>query len=222
MWLTASGGPFRSWSAEAIAKATPEQALAHPNWAMGPKVTVDSASLMNKGLELIEALHVFAIEAEKLDVLVHPQSIVHGLVSFRDGAVSAGMAAPDMKVPIAHCLAWPERLSTRTRRLDLAEIGALTFEKPDLLRFPALRIAMEAMRAGGAMPTVLNAANEIAVAAFLDRRIGFNDIARYVFEICEIFDKEGMGATPASVEAALRVDHIVRERSRSHIAGLGH
>ncbi len=149
MWLTASGGPFRTWTAEKIAAATPEQALAHPNWAMGPKVTVDSASLMNKGLELIEALHIFGIAAKKLDVLVHPQSIVHGLVSFADGAVTAGMAVPDMKTPIAHCLAWPDRVATSVKRLDLAEIGALTFERPDFSRFPALRVAMDALAAGG-------------------------------------------------------------------------
>ncbi|HUO54872.1 MAG TPA: 1-deoxy-D-xylulose-5-phosphate reductoisomerase [Rhodoblastus sp.] len=222
MWLTASGGPFRSWSAERIAAATPEQALAHPNWAMGPKVTVDSASLMNKGLELIEALHIFGIDARKLDVLVHPQSIVHGLVSFADGAVTAGMAVPDMKVPIAHCLGWPDRVATKARRLDLAEIGALTFEKPDLERFPALRVAMSALAAGGAMPTILNAANEVMVEAFLNKQIAFNDIARNVEAICEIFDRERSAAAPKDVEAALDVDHIVRERSQANLKGLGH
>jgi 1-deoxy-D-xylulose-5-phosphate reductoisomerase len=222
MWLTASGGPFRAWTAEKIAAATPEQALAHPNWAMGPKVTVDSASLMNKGLELIEALHIFGIDAAKLDVLVHPQSIVHGLVSFADGAVTAGMAVPDMKVPIAHCLGWPDRVATRARRLDLAEIGALTFEKPDFERFPALRVAMGALAAGGAMPTILNAANEVMVAAFLNKQIGFNDIARNVEAICEIFEKESAADAPQDVEAALDIDHIVRERSRASLAGLGH
>jgi 1-deoxy-D-xylulose-5-phosphate reductoisomerase len=221
MWLTASGGPFRTWSAEQIAAATPEQALAHPNWAMGPKVTVDSASLMNKGLELIEALHIFGVEARKLDVLVHPQSIVHGLVSFADGAVTAGMAVPDMKVPIAHCLGWPDRVPTQARRLDLAQIGSLTFEKPDVQRFPALRVAMDALAAGGAMPTIMNAANEVMVAAFLNKRIKFNDIAKYVEEICELFEKEGAARTPADIEAALAVDHIVRERSRARVAGLG-
>lgn len=221
MWLTASGGPFRSWSAERIAAATPEQALAHPNWAMGPKVTVDSASLMNKGLELIEALHIFGVEAHKLDVLVHPQSIVHGLVSFADGAVTAGMAVPDMKVPIAHCLGWPDRVPTAARRLDLAQIGSLTFEKPDFERFPALRVAMDALAAGGAMPTILNAANEVMVAAFLDRKITFNDIARNVEAVCEEFEKEGAARTPPDVESALAVDHIVRERSRARLAGLG-
>jgi 1-deoxy-D-xylulose-5-phosphate reductoisomerase len=221
MWLTASGGPFRTWSAEAIAAATPEQALAHPNWAMGPKVTVDSASLMNKGLELIEALHIFGIEAKKLDVLVHPQSIVHGLVSFADGAVTAGMAVPDMKAPIAHCLAYPERVATQVRRLDLAEIGALTFEKPDFARFPALRVAMDALAAGGAMPTALNAANEIMVAAFLENKIGFNEIAQRVEAICEEFARNGGAAAPVDVNAALAIDHSVRERASASLAGLG-
>jgi 1-deoxy-D-xylulose-5-phosphate reductoisomerase len=221
MWLTASGGPFRTWSAEQIAKATPEQALAHPNWAMGPKVTIDSASLMNKGLELIEALHIFAIPAEKLDVLVHPQSIVHGMVSFADGAVTAGMANPDMKAPIAHCLAWPERVATSVRRLDLGAIGALTFEKPDFERFPALRVAMAALRAGGAMPTILNAANEIMVAAFLNKKISFNDIAREVEAVCEDFAKRNEIGAPDSVEEALAVDHIVRERSLTRVGGVG-
>ncbi len=220
MWLTASGGPFRTWSAERIAAATPEQALAHPNWAMGPKVTIDSASLMNKGLELIEALHVFGVDAKKLDVLVHPQSIVHGLVSFADGAVTAGMAVPDMKVPIAHCLAWPERVTTQARRLDLAEIGALTFEKPDFARFPALRVAMDALAAGGAMPTILNAANEVMVAAFLQKRISFNEIAENVEAICEVFAGEGEAKAPADIASALAVDHIVRERSLARLAGL--
>lgn len=218
MWLTASGGPFRAWSAEQIAAATPEQALNHPNWAMGPKVTVDSASLMNKGLELIEALHIFGVPAAKLDVLVHPQSIVHGMVSFADGAVTAGMAMPDMKTPIAHCLAYPERVATASPRLDLAALGALTFEKPDFARFPALRVAMAALAAGGALPTILNAANEIMVAAFLNRTIGFNDIARHVEAMCELFEKEGAAGAPADVEAALALDGVVRERARALLA----
>jgi 1-deoxy-D-xylulose-5-phosphate reductoisomerase len=221
MWLTASGGPFRTWSAEQIAAATPEQALNHPNWAMGPKVTVDSASLMNKGLELIEAMHIFGIDAKKLDVLVHPQSIVHGLVSFSDGAVTAGMAVPDMKAPIAHCLAYPDRVTTQVRRLDLAAIGALTFEKPDFDRFPALRVAMQAIVEGGAMPTVMNAANEIMVAAFLEKRIGFSEIAKFVEDVCEVLRREGGLKTPESVEDALGVDHIVRERSQERLRALG-
>ena len=214
MILTASGGPFRTWTAAAIAAATPQQALAHPNWSMGPKVTIDSASLMNKGLELIEAHHLFGIPAEKLDVLVHPQSIVHGLVSFTDGAVIAGMAMPDMQVPISHCLGWPARVPTAVRRLDLASIGTLTFDKPDFERFPALRVAMAALAAGGAMTAVLNAANEIAVEAFLAGRIGFNDIARSVEEACDEAGREGLAAEPATVADALAIDHIVREKAR--------
>ncbi|MEA2758207.1 MAG: 1-deoxy-D-xylulose-5-phosphate reductoisomerase [Methylobacteriaceae bacterium] len=218
MTLTASGGPFRTWTANAIGAASPEQALAHPNWSMGRKVTIDSATLMNKGLELIEAHHIFGIAADRLDVLVHPQSIVHGLVSFADGSVTAGLAVPDMKVPIAHCLGFPIRLSTPTRRLDLAAIGTLTFERPDFDRFPALKVAMDALKSGGGMPTVLNAANEIAVEAFLDRRIGFADIARFVSAACEAALADGTAKEPQSVGDALAVDHIVRERSRSLLA----
>lgn len=218
MILTASGGPFRTWSAQAIAQATPEQALAHPNWSMGPKVTIDSASLMNKGLELIEAHHIFGIEPRRLGVLVHPQSIVHGLVSFADGGVVAGLACPDMKVPIAHCLSYPGRVATAARRLDLAEIGSLTFEKPDLDRFPALRVAMSALTQGGSIPTVLNAANEVAVELFLAGRIGFMDIARLVEDACETALRDGAGTAPASVEEALAVDHFARERVRRALA----
>ncbi len=178
MTLTASGGPFRTWTAERIAAATLDQALAHPNWAMGPKVTIDSAGLMNKGLELIEAHHLFGIAAERLRVVVHPQSVVHGLVSFADGSVTAGLALPDMRVPIAHCLSYPHRLESGARKLDLASLGSLTFEEPDLVRFPALRAAIDALRQGQGLPTVLNAANEVAVEAFISRRIGFADIVR--------------------------------------------
>jgi 1-deoxy-D-xylulose-5-phosphate reductoisomerase len=218
MILTASGGPFRTWTAEKIAAATPAQALAHPNWSMGPKVTVDSASLMNKGLELIEAHHIFGIPAEKLDVLVHPQSIVHGLVTFADGSVTAGMANPDMRVPIAHCLAWPLRIATNVRPLDLAQIGSLTFEQADFARFPALRVAMDALQEGGALPTVLNAANEIAVEAFLAGAIGFHDIARIVEEICNQAIRTGEGREPQNIAEALAVDHVTRERTRAHLA----
>ena len=215
MILTASGGPFRTWDGARIAAARPEEALAHPNWSMGPKVTIDSASLMNKGLELIEAHHIFGIPAKKLGVLVHPQSIVHGLVTFADGAVTAGMACPDMKVPIAHCLGFPDRVTTVAKRLDLAAIGSLTFEKPDFDRFPALRVAMQALEMGGAMPTVLNAANEVAVAAFLDRKIGFMDIARLVEACCDAAARQTNGRAPASVAEALEIDHMSRARARS-------
>lgn len=218
MILTASGGPFRTWSAEAIATATPEQALLHPNWQMGPKVTVDSAGLMNKGLELIEAHHLFAVPPEKLDVLVHPQSIVHGLVSFADGALVAGLSHPDMKVPIAHCLGWPDRLATSVRKLDLAEVASLTFERADYTRFPALGVAIDALRAGGAMPTILNAANEIAVEEFLAGRLDFPGIARLVRAVCEAADRDGLAGALSTVADALAVDHIARERTRTILA----
>jgi 1-deoxy-D-xylulose-5-phosphate reductoisomerase len=218
MIVTASGGPFRTWSRERIADASVEEALNHPNWAMGPKITVDSAGMMNKGLELIEAHHLFGVPAEKLEVVVHPQSIVHGLVAFSDGSVTAGMAAPDMRVPIAHCLGYPDRLTTPAPRLDLAKIATLTFEAPDFERFPALRLALDALAQGGGLTTVLNAANEIAVEAFLDRRIPFSGIARHVAEACETALREGYAQEPGSVEEALGVDHIVRERSRTVLA----
>ena len=214
MILTASGGPFRTWTAEAIAAATPQQALAHPNWSMGPKVTIDSASLMNKGLELIEAFHIFAIEAGRLDVLVHPQSIVHGLVTFADGSVTAGMAVPDMRTPIAHCLAYPDRVETKVRRLDLAAIGSLSFERPDFQRFPALRVAMDCMKAGGSLPTVLNAANEIAVEAFLAGRISFHQIASMVEQVCDAAVRRGDDGEPATVADALEIDRVTRRRAR--------
>jgi len=178
--LTASGGLFREWDVAALRNARPDQALKHPNWEMGRKITIDSATLMNKGLELIEAYYLFPVEQEQLGVVVHPQSIVHCLVEYCDGSVLAQMGAPDMRTPIAYALAWPERMPAPTERLDLARIGQLTFEAPDEERFPALRIAREAMAAGGCAPTVLNAANEIAVAAFLQERIGFMGIAELI------------------------------------------
>ena len=178
--LTASGGPFRSAPLAEIERATPAQALRHPNWAMGRKITIDSATMMNKGLEIIEAHYLFDLPPDKIDVLVHPQSVVHGLVEFSDRSVIAQLGTPDMRTPIAHCLAWPERMAGPATRLDLAAVGQLTFENPDPVRFPALRLAQEALRAGGCAPTVLNAANEIAVEAFLDGRIAFGAIARLV------------------------------------------
>jgi 1-deoxy-D-xylulose-5-phosphate reductoisomerase len=213
--LTASGGPFRTWTAAAIAAATPEQALNHPNWSMGPKVTIDSAGLMNKGLEVIEAHYLFGIEAARLDVLVHAQSVVHGLVAFTDGSVTAGLAAPDMKVPIAHCLSHPNRLVTKARRLDLASVGQLTFERPDFDRFPALRVALEALRTGRGLPTVLNAANEIAVEAFLKRLISFHEIAQMVEQACNAALADGVAREPESVADALAIDGAVRERARA-------
>ncbi|MGO9006577.1 MAG: 1-deoxy-D-xylulose-5-phosphate reductoisomerase [Beijerinckiaceae bacterium] len=218
MTLTASGGPFRTWTRDQIAAATPEQALKHPNWAMGPKITIDSAGLMNKGLEVIEAHYLFGIERERLDVLVHAQSVVHGLVSFRDGSVTAGLAAPDMRVPIAHCLFYPKRLSTRAKKLDLAAVGQLTFERPDLERFPALRLALDALRSGQGIPTILNAANEVAVAAYLARLIPFYGIAALVERTCEVMLADGTAREPLSVDDALAIDHIARERSRGLLA----
>ena len=216
--LTASGGPFRTWSKEKIASASRDQALAHPNWSMGPKVTIDSASLMNKGLELIEAHHIFDIEVKRLDVVVHPQSIVHGLVYFEDGAVTAGLAPPDMRVPIAHCLAFPNRLATQVPRLDLAKIGQLTFEPPDLEKFPCLGLALSALQQGGALPTVLNAANEIAVEGFLNGQLDFSQIAGLVDQICQAMIAQGLDRRPGTVEEALAVDHITRERARAVLA----
>jgi 1-deoxy-D-xylulose-5-phosphate reductoisomerase len=178
--ITASGGPFREWSTERMRGATVEEAVAHPNWAMGRKISLDSATLMNKGLELIEAHFLFALPPEKLAVVVHPQSIVHCLVSYEDGTTMAHLSAPDMRTPIAHALGWPRRIPSPSRRLDLTALGSLVFHPPAHDRFPALNLAIGSMRSGGLACTVLNAANEIAVQAFLDRRIGFLDIPRVV------------------------------------------
>jgi 1-deoxy-D-xylulose-5-phosphate reductoisomerase len=218
MTITASGGPFREWSAERISAATREQALAHPNWVMGPKVTIDSAGLMNKGLELIEAHYLFGLPADRLDVVVHPQSIVHGLISFADGSLIAGMASPDMRTPIAHCLAYPERIACGVRAPDLAALGRLTFERADLERFPALRIAIEALRAGGGAPTALNGANEMAVSAFLDRRIGFADIARLVARTLSAMTMAGELGAPADIAEALTIHHIAVDRTSRLLA----
>jgi 1-deoxy-D-xylulose-5-phosphate reductoisomerase len=208
--LTASGGPFRTWPLEQIRKVTLEQALKHPTWTMGPKVTIDSATLMNKGLELIEAHHLFALKPEELDVVVHPQSIVHGLVEFRDGSVIAQLGSPDMRIPISHCLAWPVRMGTPAPRLDLAKVGTLTFEEPDLVRFPALAIARRALAAGGAAPTILNAANEVAVHEFVGKRLGFGGIAALVEATLDATERRGEMAEPQSIDAALAIDHNAR------------
>ncbi|MFJ5369302.1 1-deoxy-D-xylulose-5-phosphate reductoisomerase, partial [Bosea sp. CER48] len=214
MTLTASGGPFRTWSADRIAAARPEDALKHPNYAMGAKITVDSASMMNKGLELIEARFLFGLEAGQLDVLVHPQQIVHGLVTFRDGSVSAGMAVPDMRVAAAHCLGIDGRLDAPPARfLDLATSAPLSFERPDLERFPALGLAMAALREGGAMPAILNAANEVAVAAFLSGRLRFSGIAALVEAVCA--SAPARAGALQDVTAALAVDHDSRRRAAS-------
>jgi len=212
--LTASGGPFRTWSLDAIKAATPEQALRHPNWSMGPRITVDSASMMNKGLELIEAQHLFALKPDEIDVLVHPQSVVHGLVEFRDGSVVAQLGSPDMRIPIAHCLAWPRRIDSPAARLDLAQVRELTFEAPDPVRFPALALARHVMELGGAAPTVFNAADEVAVGEFIAGRIGFPAIVALVEATVEAAQARGLLADPAGVEAAIAVDHIARNIAR--------
>jgi 1-deoxy-D-xylulose-5-phosphate reductoisomerase len=212
--LTASGGPFRTWSKEAIKAATPEQALRHPNWVMGPKVTIDSATLMNKGLEIIEAHHLFSLSSDEIEVLVHPQSVVHGLVEFRDGSVVAQLGSPDMRIPIAHCLAWPQRIDGPAARLDLAALHDLTFEAPDLDRFPALALARRALETGGAAPTVLNAADEVAVGEFIAGRIGFPAIAALVEATLERAGAQGLLAEPGGIDAALSVDHIARSLAR--------
>ena len=212
--LTASGGPFRTWSKEAIKAATPEQALRHPNWVMGPKVTIDSATLMNKGLEIIEAHHLFSLKSEEIDVLVHPQSVVHGLVEFRDGSVVAQLGSPDMRIPIAHCLAWPRRIDGPAARLDLAALRELTFEAPDLERFPALALARRAMETGGAAPTVLNAADEVAVGEFIAGRISFPAITALVEATLDVAAGQGLLAEPTGIDAALAVDHIARSLAR--------
>ena len=212
--LTASGGPFRCWSFEQMREARPERALNHPNWSMGPKVTIDSATLMNKGLELLEAHHLFALAPTKLDVLIHPQSIVHCLVHLSDGSVLAQLSCPDMRTPIAYSLAWPERMHAPTKRLDLAALGALTFEAPDTERFPALRLAREVLTAGGSAGTVLNAANEVAVEAFLAERIGFLGIAGLV-EATLAVSADLLALTRESVEDVLAIDAEARVCARS-------
>lgn len=219
--LTASGGPFRLASLETMAKATPAEACAHPNWSMGRKISVDSATLMNKGLELIEACYLFGVEEKNVDVLVHPQSTVHSLVHYVDGSVLAQLGSPDMRIPIAYALAWPDRAHISARRLDLATLGALSFEKPDLKRFPALDLCREAMRTGAAATNALSAANEVAVAAFLEGRIGFLDIARLVEDVLSELAAVGPGGlarAPASFEEVAAQDGAAR-RVAARIAG---
>lgn len=204
--LTASGGPFRTTALDTMARATPEQAVAHPNWSMGAKISVDSATMMNKGLELIEAHHLFAMPSDRLDVVIHPQSVIHSMVEYVDGSVLAQLGAADMRIPIAHTLAWPERMDTPCERLNLIEIGRLDFEAPDLGRFPALRLAREAMVAGGAAPAILNASNEIAVAAFLGRQIAFGEVSGVV---ARVLDRYGPAA-PATLADVLQIDTEAR------------
>ena len=204
--LTASGGPFRTATTEHMQTATPAQAVAHPNWTMGAKISVDSATLMNKGLELIEAHYLFGLPSELIEILIHPQSVIHSLVEYVDGSVLAQLGSPDMRIPIAYALAWPDRMPTPARRLNLADIARLDFGEPDLERFPALRLAREALEAGGSAPAVLNAANEVAVATFLDGRIQFPDISRLVESALQENDRPG----PQSIEDVFEIDREVR------------
>ena len=205
--LTASGGPFRTRSLAEMAGVTPEQAVAHPNWSMGAKISVDSATMMNKGLEVIEAHHLFAMPEPQLDVVVHPQSVIHSLVEYADGSMLAQLGAPDMRTPIAHALAWPGRMATTGQKLDLANAGPLTFEPADPVRFPALRLSREALRAGGSAPTILNAANEVAVAAFLNREIGF-------LEICETIERVFNEMPVRKLSSLVEVDEVDAEARR--------
>jgi len=208
--LTASGGPFRDWPAERLAHATPAEAVKHPNWSMGAKISVDSATMMNKGLEYIEAFHLFPVGTERLRIIVHPQSIVHSMVEYRDGSTLAQLGPSDMRVPIASALAWPARMDTPCAPLDLAAIGELTFRAPDEQRFPATRLAREAAAAGGGAAAVLNAANEVAVAAFLDGKLAFTRIAAQVEETLGAF---APGA-PASLDEVIALDAEARARTR--------
>jgi 1-deoxy-D-xylulose-5-phosphate reductoisomerase len=222
--LTASGGPFRGWTLDAMASATREQAIAHPNWSMGAKISVDSATMMNKGLEMIEASYLFAMPPEKVDVIIHPQSVVHSLVEYEDGSTLAQMGPPDMRAPIACAWAWPCRATWAAPRLDLAAIGQLTFESPDEIRFPALAIARQALHAGAGAPAAMNAANEVAVGAFLDRRIGFLDIAATVMETLEQLngtDDLAVGNDDQALERALMIDASARRVAAQVLSRLG-
>jgi 1-deoxy-D-xylulose-5-phosphate reductoisomerase len=209
--ITASGGPFRTRSLEEMKRATPAEAVAHPNWSMGAKISVDCATLMNKGLELIEAFHLFPLAADAFDVVIHPQSVVHSLVEYVDGSVLAQLGSPDMRIPIAYTLAWPDRMATPCERLDLVKIARLSFAAPDLDRFPALGLARHALSEGGARPAVLNAANEVAVEAFLEGQVGFLDIASIADDTLQCYAP----AAPASVEEVLEIDREARAAAQS-------
>ena len=209
--LTASGGPFRTWTSEAMRSVTPAQAVKHPNWSMGAKISVDSATMMNKGLELIEAHHLFPVGADKLEVIVHPQSVIHSMVEYVDGSVLAQLGDADMRIPIAHALAWPDRMQTPCARLDLAKIAKLDFEAPDEERFPALALARAALAAGGARPAILNAANETAVAAFLGGQIGFLDIAAIVAEVLAQYEPDA----PVNLSDVVAIDAEARHKAAS-------
>ena len=214
--LTASGGPFRRFTREEMAVVTPAQAVKHPNWAMGAKISVDSATMMNKGLELIEAHHLFGLPEDRIDILVHPQSVIHSLVSYIDGSVLAQLGSPDMRTPIAYALAWPRRMAAPSARLDLAEIASLTFEAPDTVRFPAMALARQALKEGGGAPTVLNAANEIAVAGFLAGRVAFLDIARVVEETLTRVPQCRL----VSFEQVHELDRLARDEAGRRVAAI--
>jgi 1-deoxy-D-xylulose-5-phosphate reductoisomerase len=209
--LTASGGPFRKWSLADMAEVTPPQALAHPNWQMGDKISIDSATMMNKGLELIEAHLLFGMPGEQIEIVVHPQSVIHSMVAYRDGSVLAQLGSTDMRVPISHALGWPSRIEGPAARLDFATLSALTFEQPDSGRFPSLRLAREALAINGFAPIVMNAANESAVAAFLARRIGFLDIARIVEDVMTGW--EGLSTPVEALQEVQAADEEARRRA---------
>jgi len=215
--LTASGGPFLNHSLEQLEKVTPQQACKHPNWSMGQKISVDSATLMNKGLELIEACHLFSISEHFVTVVVHPQSIIHSMVQYVDGSTLAQMGNPDMCTPIAHALAWPERLQTNVPALDLFEYSQLNFQAPDIQKFPALDLARQAMRAGGLAPTILNAANEIAVAAFLKEQIGFTNIPQVVEHTLQKLEN----SVADNIESILNKDAVARHVAQQYISSIG-
>ncbi len=212
--LTASGGPFRKFSREAMAAVTPAQAVAHPNWDMGAKISVDSATMMNKGLELIEAFHLFGLPEERIEILVHPQSVVHSLVAYVDGSVLAQLGTPDMRTPISYALGWPKRMATPGKLLDLGAIGSLTFEAPDPVRFPALRLARAALRKGGGAPTIFNAANEVAVQAFLGGAIAFLDIAAVVEGVMETLEGTPVDCLDDVLALDMQARHVAGERVR--------
>ena len=214
--LTASGGPFRNWSLAEMAEATPAQAVKHPNWDMGAKISIDSATMMNKGLELIEAHILFGVAPERIEIVIHPQSVIHSMVAYSDGSVLAQLGSPDMRTPIAHALAWPERIEAPSERLDFRTLQALTFEVPDIERFPALRLAREALQTGGISTTIMNAANEIAVGSFLSSEIGFLDIARIVEDVgAGLGRRIGLAGERVDFAALRAIDEEARTEARA-------
>ncbi|MDB5728742.1 MAG: 1-deoxy-D-xylulose-5-phosphate reductoisomerase [Noviherbaspirillum sp.] len=216
--LTASGGPFRTRAVETLDRVTPEEAVAHPNWTMGRKISVDSATMMNKGLEVIEAHWLFGVSAQQIEVVIHPQSVIHSMVSYIDGSVLAQLGNPDMRTPIAHALAYPERIESGVHAIDLVRIGQLAFERPDFDRFPCLRLAYDALSEGGSAPAILNAANEMAVEAFLDRRIGFRQIDKLIAQVMDKLPRHEL----TDIEALLEQDRSARALASELISSLDH